>query len=163
MVPIYLCLEVKLIEKSNHHVLIVPGITRRPFDFLLKADPTNSTLLHNLLLIVSHRCQAKETGCLEVPLSIQQTQERMRLSRRGRGRRFTQGGQGNEVRQGQAGHFSSQRSWFLRRGEAAERLCFSSLDSWSPGRVRNRVPVNQKECCWQETLRPAQEGFKWKY
>lgn len=29
--------------------------------------------------------------------------------------------------------------------------------------MRSGVPVNQKECCWQETLRSAQEGFKWKY
>ena len=29
--------------------------------------------------------------------------------------------------------------------------------------MRNRVPGNAKEQCWQETLRPAHKGFKWKH
>ena len=29
--------------------------------------------------------------------------------------------------------------------------------------MRNGVPGNAKERCWQETLRPAHKGFKWKH
>lgn len=48
-----------------------------------------------------------------------------------------------------------------RRG--CREAVLSPLHGCIPGSVRSGVPVNQKECCWQETLRPAQEGFKWKY
>lgn len=59
---------------------------------------------------------------------------------------------------------SSARSRDLReREEAAERLCSSPSQGWLPSRMRNGVPGNAKERCWQETLRPTHKGFKWKY
>lgn len=44
-----------------------------------------------------------------------------------------------------------------------ESILLKSPSRLLPGNMKIRVPVKQKECCWQETLRPAQEGFKWKY
>lgn len=63
-----------------------------------------------------------------------------------------------EVRWGYHVTCHSRRAQSLRRQEAAESLLMPT-HGWIPSRIPRGVPVSQKECGWQETLRPLKRAL----